>query len=474
MATYDFELGGTDGNAASTGNTGAMSGGISVGTGNAITLDDDAGVISGSMALKFHAGSTTAASYVEFAGLSGTPATENGVVFITLPPTGFDVDTTVFQRYNGANSSVVLRLIVTTANVLRLQDSGGAHTSTFIGDISSSLGSICAVRWTLDQATGAVKARFYDASAPLAAVGSYSGSEFSATGWSLGTGGFGKCRIGFNTAQSTLQAGGLDMWFDYLRYETGWNTWTAGPAATTAPTVDAGADQYGISGNPCTLTATGLIGTGGGAITGYSWTCTGLPYVGASLPTIVSPTAASTQVTGMVDGVYTFSVTATQSGGGGMTSAPDTVKAWWAPVSGAPVKPKSITKDPSISREGTVSDDAGALLDTSTSTGFRWPDNPTGEPFWITWNPAGPNDITFDLGAQLTADSSAGSVIATVIHYKEDGTTQIWPTAGGNTTTISTTDDTPLIAGLNAAAMASVGTLPQDRRELKTKITMSV
>lgn len=466
MPTYDFELGGADGNAISLANTGAS--GFSVGASNSIALDDDFGVINGSMALKFHAGSTSAACYAEFASAGGT--TQNGVEFFTLPATGFDVTTTVAQAYAADGTTTVLRFIVTPANVLQIQDQGGAHTSTFIGDISSSLGATCAIRWTMNQAGGLIKARFYSSAAPLAAVGSFSGSEFTATGWSLGTGGFGKVRTGFNSAQTTLQAGGLDMWIDYLRLETGYDTWTAGPSATTAPTVDAGSDQYGISGQVITLTALGTIGTGGGSITGYHWTTTGLPYPGAPTPVFSAATAASTDVSNLVGGVYEFSVTATQSGGA-LTSTADTVNGWIAPLSGAPVKPRTITRDPTITREGSAPDDATAMLDGLDTTGFRWPDNPTGEILWITWNPAGPNDITFDLGAQLTADSSAGTIHAEITQYKEDGTTVYW---GPTTTDITTDDDTPLIGGLDAGAVTTLGPLPQNRRALKTKVDMSV
>ena len=83
------------------------------------------------------------------------------------------------------------------------------------------------------------------------------------------------------------------------------------------PTVSAGANQtIQLPTNSVTVTATAVASSG--SITGYQW----LKVTGGAA-TITSATSASTTITGLVAGVYTFSVTATQTNG---LTATDTVQ----------------------------------------------------------------------------------------------------------------------------------------------------
>ena len=83
------------------------------------------------------------------------------------------------------------------------------------------------------------------------------------------------------------------------------------------PTVNAGINQaIQLPTNSVTVTATAVASSG--SITGYQWI-----KVTGGAATITSATSASTTITGLVAGVYTFSVTATQTNG---LTATDTVQ----------------------------------------------------------------------------------------------------------------------------------------------------
>lgn len=83
------------------------------------------------------------------------------------------------------------------------------------------------------------------------------------------------------------------------------------------PTVNAGANQtIQLPTNSVTVAATAVASSG--SITGYQWI-----KVTGGAATITSATNASTTITGLVAGVYTFSVTATQTNG---LTATDTVQ----------------------------------------------------------------------------------------------------------------------------------------------------
>ncbi|MEI9946807.1 MAG: carbohydrate-binding protein [Chitinophagaceae bacterium] len=84
------------------------------------------------------------------------------------------------------------------------------------------------------------------------------------------------------------------------------------------PTANAGTPQtIALPASQVTLTGTGTPGNGG-TIT-YAWTRVSGPNDAPDL-TIVSPTTASTSVTGLIEGVYIFKLTVTNNDGGTATS----------------------------------------------------------------------------------------------------------------------------------------------------------
>lgn len=460
MTTYDFE-GGTAGNAATAANTGAMANPVA-GGGHAVTLSN-LNAISGSNTLQFTAGNTTSALYAEFAAEGGT---QNSVYIpIFLSSDGYSVDTTVAQIFAADNTTVVGRLTVRQSDSrLAFTDQGSAHTLVINSNVSAQFGTMVAVRLQLDQSAGTVAARYY--TNPIAAVGSYT-NDVSASSHTLGTGGFGKLRVGINSTQSSLGANGRTTRFDYLSFTTGLS-WISPPAAATAPTANAGADDYDVAGATFQLSGSGTPGTSGGSINGWLWTLLSKSDPALPDPTITTPTAQNTTVTGCGHGVYTFLLRVTQTGGGlQSTATPDTTNTaviWAHQVSGQPVRPVSITKQVGITREGTATDDITAVMDDDASTGLLWPEPPNGELTTIVWGPCGPAAPDFDIYGWKKAPS--GTVTRTITHYREDGTTVL----DGPYTGVLGTTEAPIPAGLSPSAVTALGTALSDRRKLVTKI----
>lgn len=469
---YDFE-GGADGNTANVGNTGAIL--VAAGSGNTIVLDDDAGVISGSLSLLYTVNATTNSCWCEFAGLAS--ADKLGIYMgLTLPADGFTPSSSFITIYSSDDTTAVLRISVSDTNALQISDMSGAHTYTAIADVSAYLGTKIAIRASVVSGTtttnGTVKLRLY--ANPLAAIGSYTGAEFVSTGsLNFNTGAnFGKQRVGINTPQTGLPAGGRKLWLDYFQIET-WTTgtelWVSGPVATSPPTAvvtSANLNKYGEAGTTFQLVGTGTVGSGGGTITGYTWTPISRP-AGSATPTIATPNAATSNVTGLVPGRYEFDFTVTQSGGS-LSSAPVRVTFWVHPTSGVSVLPFSVTKETGITREGTAVSDVLALGDTDASTLLQWPTDPNGQLVTIVWNPAGPEGITatFDQGMVV----GTTGIDAIIKHYLEDGTTVLDDNGGPGYIIHLSGSITPQNAGLSPAAMTALGTALATRRALVTKI----
>jgi hypothetical protein len=95
-------------------------------------------------------------------------------------------------------------------------------------------------------------------------------------------------------------------WMDYV-------------ANNQPPTASAGTNQtVHLPTSQVTLTGTGSTPNAGGTIT-YAWTRVSGPNTSPAL-TIVSPTSATTDVTGLIQGVYVFRLTVTDNTGGTATS----------------------------------------------------------------------------------------------------------------------------------------------------------
>ena len=88
-------------------------------------------------------------------------------------------------------------------------------------------------------------------------------------------------------------------------------TCSVAPTGNTAPVANAGATQaITLPTSSITLSGTGT-GTNGAAISSYSWSKTSGPAAG----NITTPAAASTTVTGLVQGTYSFALTVTDNHG---------------------------------------------------------------------------------------------------------------------------------------------------------------
>lgn len=464
MTTYDFESG-TVGNAASTANTGASS--IVGGGGHTIAIDN-VGVVSGAQSLSFSAGNTTAALYCDFAGDPAITTQKSLYIAITLSPDGYNNSggsTTLWQQFLTGGTTTVFRISVTNAGALTVSDQGTAHTATLVADISSKYGQTIVVRLNLDSGTtssnGSYTARYY--ATPGTAVGSPTNTA-TASNWNLGAGGsFGNFRMGINSTQASLGTGSRKTTYDAVTDAAGLS-WIASPAAPTAPTANAGADQYGQAGSTITLSGAGTPGSSGGSINGYAWSLVGKSDSAMATPTITTPAAQTTTLTGLDPGVYTFQLVVSQTGGA-LSSSPDQVVVWVHPASGQTVKPYSIVKATGITREGAASSDTAALTDADATTLLKWPDPPTGQTVTIRWNPCGPSNpqFTFDMGKV-----GSGTVNAAINHYLEDGTTLLdgpYPAVLGAVT--------PVPAGLDADAITALGTALANRRQLVTIITAS-
>jgi dienelactone hydrolase len=109
------------------------------------------------------------------------------------------------------------------------------------------------------------------------------------------------------TYNTDTRANGYNVYEWMLLHRKGF----APPPSNVAPTANAGADRIiTLPTNSVTLTGSGADSDGG--ITGYSWTKTSGPASG----TITSPTAASTTITNLVQGIYIFRLTVTDTKSG--------------------------------------------------------------------------------------------------------------------------------------------------------------
>lgn len=464
MTIYDFEAG-SIGNAATPANTGASS---LTATGGSMTIV--ASLVSGSKAVQCSVANTTNSITMDYSAEAGIGTTQSIYITVKLPPEGYASDTTIWQGYQANDTTTVARLTVTTAGILRWSDNS-SHNLTIVADITSKYGSSISVRVQMNSGTttsdGSATIRYY--ATPVTAVGSPTATVSTSGTWNLGAGAnFGKQRLGINTAQATVNSGHVTV-FDYYVVEAG-SSWIASPAAAVAPTANAGSDQHGETGTTFTLSGSGTIGTGGGSIDGYLWALESKSNPALATPSIATPTAATTTVTGMEPGVYTFKLVVHQTGGAlsstSTADATNTAVAWVHPSSGVSVKPKTVTKDVGITREGSASTDEAAISDTDSSTGMLWPDAPSGEVLTIVWNPCGPSNPRLSIDLVKTGTGTVSAIINT---YMEDGTTLL----DGPYPVTVTSVLTSFPAGLSAGALTALGVGLTNRHALVTKVTGS-
>lgn len=251
-----------------------------------------------------------------------------------------------------------------------------------------------------------------------------------------------------------------DMYWDLPRTVSGSATELTPPTTITAPTANAGIDQDLQAGQTITLTGSGTVGTGGGSISGGTWTLVEKPR-DAATPSFVTNTLTTT-IANAEAGIYRFDLVVTQSGGG-LSSPADRINIFVCPPTGVAVKPYLITRQAGITVEGGA-DEYATLVDNLTSTSFQWPTNPTGQTTTIVWNPIGPGPITTTFSGDWFGD--ANSINRVVTWYEQNGSTLL----DGPYTHVLTTTTAAYAAGLDAGAMTQLTTAQSNRRNLVSVI----
>ena len=148
---------------------------------------------------------------------------------------------------------------------------------------------------------------------------------------------------------SDLINAGINIGLSFLSAAPDMGAFESGAAGNTPPTANAGADQT-ITLPASTATLTGSGTDIGGSIAAYAWSIVSGPGAG----TISSPTAATTSVTGLAQGAYTFQLKVTDNSG---STATDNVI--------VTVNPAVITNTPPTANAGA---DQTITLPASTVT----------------------------------------------------------------------------------------------------------
>jgi hypothetical protein len=210
---------------------------------------------------------------------------------------------------------------------------------------------------------------------------------------------------------------------------------TVSAAANQSPTVNAGSNQT-ITLPTSSVTLSGSATDADGSITSYSWS----KQSGGSA-SITTPSAASTTVTGLVQGVYVFRLTATDNGGAS-NFADVTVTVNAAPSGGGSttrIEAENWTAMSGVFTENAWGDPQGGGLIVGWIEQGDWMDYfynaPTTGTYTVKMRVATP--LT---GAQLQIRNSSGTVLQTVSVPNTGGwqtwttiTTSVNLTAGGQT-----------------------------------------
>jgi len=239
-------------------------------------------------------------------------------------------------------------------------------------------------------------------------------------------------------------------------------TITVNAAALVPPTVNAGSAQtITLPVNSVTLTGT-ASGNGGATINSTSWTETG----GPAAATIGTPGALSTTVSNLVQGTYTFSLTATDNNGQTSTTTvtvtvnaaalvPPTVDAGSAQTITLPVNSVTLT--------GTAAGNGGATINSTSWTQTGGPATATmGTPTSLSTTVSNlvQGTYTFVFTASDSKGQTATASVTVTVTAATPPSTNTPPTvsAGSAQTITLPTNSTTLTgtaAGTNGATIAS-------------------
>jgi hypothetical protein len=319
------------------------------------------------------------------------------------------------------------------------------------GSISAYLGTYVRIEFDWNGGTtttdGAIAARLYPTPFSTTQVG----AAYSNTAINTGSGVITTMQLQIGV--TATYAAVLPVTAGYLQINDGAVS-NPGPApSASAPSVNAGADQYPDAGTTITLTS-----TESGTFISATWSVTSSLPTGVATPSIASPASATTNVPLPNAGVFTFRRRLVWSGG----NQDDLITAWVHPVSGQDIIVLGeFDASTAYNLDGSATSRTAALNDTSQSTGIASLDDPDGtaEKKFVLC-PVGLGPIN-----ALTEGYARGGAIATrtITLYKEDGTTAVdsWThTPGLEIASISETTDAVDSGGLTAVPALS------DRRAL--------
>lgn len=262
---------------------------------------------------------------------------------------------------------------------------------------------------------GSIAARFYASPFTATMVGTaYSNAAINTGSGVITTPGL---QVGVTTTEPVA---GQGFTVDHVRVTDGSLTNPGPPASPSAPTVNAGADQYPLAGAVVTLSS-----TESGTVTSAVWSAVSWPDDSGS-PSIAAPSSASTTAqlpsagtpAQPVGGRYTFRRTLTYSGG----TVADDVVYWVHPAASDDVKVQAeFAAQPAWSVDGGATSKTAAVNDANTGTGIASLDNPANQEEKMVMRPWGVGPISL----YVEGYTRTATVTRTVTLYLEDGSTAV-------------------------------------------------